>query len=109
MTDEKLKRMAVARLRGFRSHVHAPITVTMLNEYHSILYLLEDAYEEDLQNFAISPVNVVPQLIPDHLISRYRLRGVPQFTQERYCDQELFKSTIEALWDRIDRRGVGAK
>lgn len=109
MTDEKLKRMAVARLRGFRSHVHAPITVTMLNEYHSILYSLEDAYEEDLQNFAISPVNVVPQLIPDHLISRYRLRGVPQFTQERYCDQELFKSTIEALWDRIDRRGVGAK
>jgi hypothetical protein len=109
MTDEKLKRMAIARLRGFRSHVHAPITVTMLNEYHSILYSLEDAYEEDLQNFAISPVNVVPQLIPDHLISRYRLRGVPQFTQGTYCDQELFKSTIEALWDRIDRRGVGAR
>jgi hypothetical protein len=109
MPDEKQRRMAIARLRGFRSHVHAPITVAMLNEYHSILYSLEDAYEEDLQNFAISPLSVVPQLIPDHMISRYRLKDVPQFTQERYCDQELFKSTIEALWDRIERRSVAAK
>ena len=109
MADEKLKRMAIARLRGFRSHVHAPITVAMLNEYHSILYSLEDAYEEDLQCFVISPLNVVRQLIPEHMIPRYRSTDVPQFTQQRYCDQALFKSTIEALWDRIERRGVAAR
>ncbi|HEY2466466.1 MAG TPA: hypothetical protein VGI45_01325 [Terracidiphilus sp.] len=104
MADEKQLRIAVAQLRGFRSHVHTPITQAMVDEYQSIIKTLEEATGEFLQHFSISPASMNARPLPE----RRRARGfsalVPQFTDEKYCDKDLFEAKIAELWKHIEER-----
>jgi hypothetical protein len=53
MADGMQLRMAVAQLRGFRSHVRTPITQVIVDEYQWIIKALEEATGEYLQQFSI--------------------------------------------------------
>lgn len=102
MADEKQFRMAVARLRGFRSHVHTPITQAIVDEYQSIIQALEDATGEFLQHFSISPASMKARPLPELRRARGFAALVPQFTEEKYCDIDLFQTRIGGLWKHIE-------
>ncbi len=104
MPDEKLMRMAIARFRGFRSHIHGPITQNVVNEYHSILIELETGTGEFLQDYSIPPTWMAPRVLPYFMVTHHNRKGEPQFSEEKYCEKALFKSTIDALWHRLDCR-----
>jgi hypothetical protein len=102
MADEKQLRMAVAQLRGFRSHVHTPITQAIVDEYQSIIKALEDATGEFLQHFSISPASMMARPLPELRRARGFAAQVPQFTEEKYCDKDLFQARIGGLWKHIE-------
>lgn len=102
MADEKQLRMAVARLRGFRSHVHTPITQAIVSEYQAIIQALEDSTGEFLQHFSISPASMKARPLPELRRARGFAALVPQFTEEKYCDKDLFQSRIDGLWKHIE-------
>jgi hypothetical protein len=100
MTDEKTLRHALTRFRGFRSHVFGSVTVQMVEEYHSILIMLQEASGENLIAFTI-PDSVMNQRI----ISEARRYRTPlhsevkaQYSSQRYCDKDLFKAKMDQLW-----------
>jgi hypothetical protein len=105
--EEMKLRMAVAQLRGFRSHVHSPITQAMVDEYQSIINALEDATGEYLQHYSISSASMNPRPLPELRRARGFAARVPQFTDERYCDKDLFETKISGLWGYIEKHRRG--
>lgn len=104
MVDEKSKRMALARLRGFRSHVTGQITQKVITEYHSILDELQSATGEDLQHHAIrqtamaaGPLGQQTKIHP----SSDSTEAI--FTRGKYCDKEFFKKNLDLLWEHFER------
>jgi hypothetical protein len=100
MADEKALKHALTRFRGFRSHVCGSVTVQMVEEYHSILTMLQEASGENLIAFRI-PDSVINQRIVSE-VRRYRthLRSAvePQYSSQKYCDKDIFKAKMDQLW-----------
>jgi hypothetical protein len=109
MADEKQMRMAVARLRGLRSHLYPPITRSIVDEYHSILKSLEDASGEPLQYFSISPVAMLARELSETRRRPTTLRFEAQFTSNQYCDTELFQTKLDGLLARVEKMAAAAR
>lgn len=109
MTDEKQLRMAVAQLRGFRSHVRTPITQAIVDEFQWIIKALEEATGEYLQQFSIPSASMEARPLPELRRARGFAALVPQFTEEKYCDKELFQIKIGGLWEHIEKHPRGTK
>ena len=88
--------MAIARFRGFRSHLNGPITLAVIKEYHSILKELEEATGEFLLDYSIPPGSIASRPL-----NYSRANGAPQLSREMYCDKAVFKAIIDALGSRL--------
>jgi hypothetical protein len=100
MADEKALKHALTRFRGFRSHVSGSVTVQMVEEYHSILTMLQEASGENLIAFAIRDCVINQRIVSE--VRRYRthFRSAvePQYSSQRYCDKDIFKAKMDQLW-----------
>jgi hypothetical protein len=102
MADGMKFRMAVAQLRGFRSHVRTPITQVVVDEYHRIIKALEEATGEYLQQFSIPHGSMKARSLPEIRHTRGFSALGPQFTHEKYCDKDLLENQIRGLWAHIE-------
>ena len=102
MSDGMQFRMAVAQLRGFRSHVRTPITQVIVDEYQWIIKALEEATGEYLQQFSIPHGSMKARPLPEIRHTRGFSPLEPQFTREKYCDKDLFENKISGLWVHIE-------
>lgn len=103
MADEKQKRMALARLRGFRSHVTGEITEVVVDEFHSILNDLQVATGEYHRDYSIpesairarprGELRMHPTMAPMELL----------FTATKYCDKQFFKTHLDLLWNHFEK------
>jgi hypothetical protein len=103
MADGMQLRMAVAQLRGFRSHVRTPITQVIVDEYQWIIKALEEAMGEYLQQFSIPHGSMRARPLPEIRHTRGFSPLGPQFTQEKYCDKDFFENQINGLWAHIEK------
>jgi hypothetical protein len=69
--------MAVAQLRGFRSHVRTPITQAIVDEYRWIIKALEEATGEYLQQFSIPSASMEARPLPELRRARGFARWYP--------------------------------
>jgi len=102
MADGKKFRMAVAQLRGFRSHVRTPIAQIVVDEYHRIIKALEEATSEYLEQFSIPHESMKARPLPEIRHTRGFSPLGPQFTHEKYCDKDFFENQINGLWAHIE-------
>jgi hypothetical protein len=109
VADEKQKRMAIARLRGFRSHVTGQITQAIVNEYHSILHELEKASGEFLQLYSIPPSVMLPRRLGEQRKTHPFSISPSQFTAAKYCDLQFFKARIDLLWNHFEKGPIASR
>lgn len=102
MADGMQLRMAIAQLRGFRSHVRTPITQVIVDEYKWIIKTLEEATGEYLQQYSIPDGSMKARPLPEIRHTRGFSPLQPQFTREKYCDKDFFENQICGLWAHID-------
>ena len=101
MVDEKALKHALTRFRGFRSHVFGLITVPMVDEYHSILTMLQEATGENLYAFTIPEYMIRPRIVAEvkHYKTPLHAEIETQLSSQRYCDKDFFKEKMGQLWE----------
>jgi hypothetical protein len=103
MADEKALKNALTRFRGFRSHVFGSITVPMVDEYHSILTMLQEASDENLYDFTIPECMIRPRFVAEvkHYRTHLRAEIETQLSSQKYCDKNFFKGRMDQLWEHF--------
>jgi hypothetical protein len=103
MADEKALKNALTRFRGFRSHVFGLITVPMVDEYHSILTVLQEASDENLYDFTIPECMIRPRFVAEvkHYRTHLRAEIETQLSSQKYCDKNFFKGRMDQLWEHF--------
>lgn len=87
-----------ARLESLRSHIPSWIKQPEVDEFNSILEVLQTGSGADFSPFRISPAEVKPRVISGSRATR-RSAGYLTYSQDGYCESSLFRRRIEAAWN----------
>jgi hypothetical protein len=103
MVDEKALKHALTTFRGFRSHVFGLITVPIVDEYHSILAMLQKASDENLYDFKIPESMMRPRFVAEvkHYRTPLHAEIETQLSSQKYCDKNFFKGRMDQLWEHF--------
>jgi len=92
MRDKKKWRLSVAEFHAIRTNVPDYVTEEFVSDYHAVLDRMSAASEEDLDSFRIPAAELKPRLVSFHMMS-----GRKNYSEDNYCDSNLFQRRIDAL------------
>jgi hypothetical protein len=75
----------------------------MVDEYHSILTMLQESSGENLYAFTIPENRMLPRIVAEIRHWRGHPRGEfePQTGSQKYCDKDFFKNRMDLLWEHF--------
>ena len=97
MFDQKKWSIAYIKFKAYYGNVPSWIKAPEVDYFHELVTALEQASGEDLSHFKIPPERVKPMVVG---AQRGSYRGGPGrtlYSSESYCDNDFFKSQLDAL------------
>ncbi len=95
--------MNIVRLEALRRNVPGLIGEDIVRDYNAIVLALQVAsHDENMLHFRIRDTELKPRVVSVQMAGR-RSPGRINYSKENYCDSNLFKRQLEALWGYIQK------
>jgi hypothetical protein len=97
MLDQKKWSIAYIKFKAYYANVPSWIKTPEVAYYHELVSALEQASGEDLSHFKIPADRVKPKVVGAQRGSYRGGLGRTLYSSESYCDNDFFKSQLDAL------------
>ncbi len=101
MLNQQQWNVAFSQLDALRKNMPASVTQGRVEEYHTIVFALQNASGDvNLLSFRVPDSEVKP-IVSSARRGTRRMPGHATYSKERYCDAQFFKRKVDGLWQYI--------
>jgi len=95
MAADKKRILAIAKFDALRKNLPECIDETVVQEYHGILELLSETYQEDLSSFRVDHTDMKRRSVID--LGSRRRPATAQPIGLPYCDRDLLERRMQGV------------